>query len=225
VRVFKNGNAHLWFLRDDLVDAANKVLADYYGAVLPDAVPDDVTGDAVRSYALSRDLAFYPTPDAVIAQMLQHVRITVDSRVLEPSAGDGAIVDALVRAGAAVEAVEVHPGRVAALERRHRHVRVVEANFLQLRVRPEFSHVLMNPPFCGTHWMAHVRHAYDALAPGGRLVSVLPVSAELGETKKHAAFRAWVESCGGRFYDLPPESFAASGTRINTVLLVMGAPR
>lgn len=39
VRGFKNGNAHVWFMRDDLVEKANKVLADYYGEVLPDAVP------------------------------------------------------------------------------------------------------------------------------------------------------------------------------------------
>lgn len=36
VRVFKNGNAHIWFKRDDLVEKVNKQLAEYYGEVIPE---------------------------------------------------------------------------------------------------------------------------------------------------------------------------------------------
>ena len=35
IRGFLNGNAHLWFTRDDLVEKANKILANYYGEVIP----------------------------------------------------------------------------------------------------------------------------------------------------------------------------------------------
>lgn len=34
VRWFKNGNVHLWFLRDDLVEMANKLIAEHFGEVL-----------------------------------------------------------------------------------------------------------------------------------------------------------------------------------------------
>ena len=34
VRWFKNGNAHLWFLRDDLVEKANRLIADHFGEAL-----------------------------------------------------------------------------------------------------------------------------------------------------------------------------------------------
>src|SRR5690606_14748674 len=30
-RIYKNGNAHLWFKRDDLLRKVNRLLADYYG--------------------------------------------------------------------------------------------------------------------------------------------------------------------------------------------------
>jgi hypothetical protein len=36
IRGFKNGNAHLWFVRDDLVEKVNKLLAEYYGEVIGD---------------------------------------------------------------------------------------------------------------------------------------------------------------------------------------------
>lgn len=34
VRLFKNGNLHIWFKRKDLVDAANKLIAEHYGPTL-----------------------------------------------------------------------------------------------------------------------------------------------------------------------------------------------
>jgi hypothetical protein len=91
---------------------------------------------------------------------------------------------------------------------------------------PVYSAVLMNPPFFGTHWMEHVVHAYDFLAPDGTLVAVLPISADFGTSKKHETFRAWAEERAGRhhgsiFEVLPQEAFAASGTRVSTVILML----
>ncbi|MGO8632125.1 DUF4942 domain-containing protein, partial [Rhizobium ruizarguesonis] len=36
VRIFKNGNAHLWFQRADLVAKANRMVGEYYGKVIPE---------------------------------------------------------------------------------------------------------------------------------------------------------------------------------------------
>lgn len=226
IHCWKNGNAHLWFTRNDLVERANRVLADYYGAVLPDAYePDDSPADIETVSGLpSKDLAFYPTPEPVVKRMLRGVHLDGSSRVLEPSAGVGNITKIAAAKGAEVVAVELHPRRVRELEAlRLPRVSVVAANFLQLPADPSFTHVLMNPPFCGTHWMQHMKHAFDFLAPGGVLVAVLPVSAELGTSKKHEAFRKWATMHARygelRFDSLPAESFAESGTRVSTVVL------
>ena len=226
VRCFKNGNAHLWFTRDDLVQRANEQLADYYGAALPDAVPREAPPE--RSYELSKDLAFYFTPEPVVRRMLADISLGAVSHVLEPSAGEGHIVRHLLATGASVHAVEVEVGRVARLRAMHGGARlgVVAGNFLRLAPQATYTHVVMNPPFSGTHWMDHVMHAYDFLRPGGVLVAVLPVSAELGTTKKHVAFRAWASERVRyrnelRFQQLPAESFAAAGTRVSTVLLTL----
>lgn len=227
IRSFKNGNAHLWFTRDDLVEKANLLLAEYYGEVLPDAYSEDVTVEDVRTTALSKDLAFYATPAPLIEKVLRDSRVYIneDSRVLEPSAGEGAIARALLERGATVEAIEVDPGRVAALSSiNHPRLTVQAANFLTMRATPRFTHVVMNPPFCGTHWMGHVRHAFDFLEPGGTLVAILPATAMIRDTKKHKAFRKWAEglsSWGSPWTHLPPESFAESGTRVNTCTLTI----
>ena len=230
IRCFQNGNAHLWLLRDDLVDKANLTLADYYGEVLPDAAePADSPADLRSKSGLpAKDLSFYPTPSAVVERAIRDIHVNEKTRALEPSAGEGNMVRHLLAQGARVDAVEIHPDRAATLARMHHpRLSVLEANFLTLPASPIYDLVLMNPPFYGVHWMEHVVHAWGFVKPRGVLVAVLPITAELGESAKHETFREWVKretgSRGWRnpFTDLPAESFAASGTKINTVLLTM----
>lgn len=228
---FKNGNLHLWFTRKDLVERVNQTLADYYGSVLPDGVPDakDTLNRKVSSTAVSKDLAFYATPVKVAESMLRDCRQLVGMRVLEPSAGAGAIVKMALDKGAMVTAIEVDPGRVAVLETMKRthfagyQLAVRCANFLTVTPEPVYDVVLMNPPFYGTHWMNHIMHAMKFLKPGGELVAVLPISVELGQTKEHLAFREWAGMKGDPPYhrycrDLPDGSFTESGTNVSTLV-------
>lgn len=224
VRTFMNGNLHLWFRDRDLLDRVNLELAAYYGEVLPDGVPADADERDLRSRsgALSKDLAFYPTPELVVKELLRWLPHHQPQTILEPSAGTGNIAEALLARGHRVHAIEVDGGRaaqLAALARVYPKATTQRANFLLVDARPVYDAVVMNPPFAGTHWMEHVRHAFDFLRPGGELVSVLPATAQVRETKKHRAFQSWAKKSDARWTDLPQESFAASGTRIATVVL------
>lgn len=226
INTFMNGNAHLWFADDDLVAKVNAELADYYGAVLPDAVEAPQTEADLRSStrAVSKDLAYYPTPAAVADVLIRAAGLNESSRVLEPSAGTGNIAFLAARSGASVVAVEVDDARFAALAAvGHPRVQAVRANFLRMPLREEYTHVLMNPPFYGTHWMDHVVHAFGALEPGGQLLAVVPASAEVNESRKHEDFRRWAQPRAEYrhrlFSELPAESFAESGTRVQTVIL------
>lgn len=232
IRTFMNGNAHLWFTRDDLVTKANKVLADYYGAVLPDAVPRDDDALRTRAGLPALDLGFYPSPPAVVDALLADLNLERTARILEPSAGRGAIVHGLRAKGfTEIDAIEIDPRHVAHLRLcAIRGLDVQPGNFLLMPARAEYDAVVMNPPFYGTHWMEHVVHAFDWLKPDGVLRAILPVTAEVGESAKHEAFRAWASKRtrwgrGVRFQALPPESFVASGTRINTVILELHRER
>lgn len=231
-RAFKNGNLHLWFARDDLVTKANLVLADYYGAAVADAASEDDTPEILRkrSQVPAKDLAFYPTPEAAVAELLGHVYFKPGMRVLEPQAGIGNIVRPILEKGCNVEAIEIHPDRARALESiAHPNLTVRCANFLRIEARAEFDAVVSNPPFAGIHWLQHVLHAWDFVAPGGVLAVILPASAEVNETPRHIEFRQWVERVdprpfGRRWTALPPESFAVVGTNIQTVILTMRKP-
>ena len=232
VRGWMNGNAHLCFPRKDLVEKVNQILAEFYGEVLADGMGKDGTEEDLkhRSHLPAKDLQFYATPPEVVDIVLDRVHVPEGARVLEPSAGEGNMAFAVADKGAHVLAIEIHPERAATIAaRKHPNVEIKNTNFLTFPVMAEFDFVFMNPPFYGVHYMDHVIHAYEFLKPGGTLLAILPVTAELGQTKKHKAFRKWVDKVNaGWFYkvfsDLPDESFASSGTRINTVTLELRKP-
>lgn len=228
IKGYKNGNAHLWFTCPALVEKVNKLLAEYYGELIPDAHPKDTKPESFTSKSglPSKDLAYYFTPKKASDELFDRCSIRTGARVLEPSAGTGHLVRAMIGLDRdlKIDAIEIHPERVAALKLiRHPNLRVQQANFLQTVPNPVYDYVVMNPPFSGTHWMEHVVHAFDFLKPGGLLYSILPASAEVMESPKHEKFRAWAdlnkERWGWQWRELPPEAFVEAGTRINTVIL------
>lgn len=243
VRGFMNGNAHLWFMRPDLVQKVNEQLAEFYGKVLPDGVAKE--DPLPKSGLPAKDLSFYATPPAVATKLVDGKLYRRDEgpiRILEPSAGTGNIVHAIFERASSryfscgapllqIDAVEIEPSRAAQL-RRIKGISVYQENFLAMTPRPVYDFIPMNPPFYGTHWMEHVRHAFAFLAPGGVLRTVLPSSVEFGSTKQHVAFREWALSVAGAkrwggdlwYEDLPAESFASSGTRVQTCILELHAP-
>ncbi|MBN7764114.1 DUF4942 domain-containing protein, partial [Nitratireductor aquibiodomus] len=182
IRRFGNGNAHVFFAPETLKDI-NRALAEFYGEVLPDAEEEGAKPRA--GTAVSKDLQFYWSPQEVIDRALEFAGVynlrewrhnpPEPSRILEPSCGDGRILDAMRARGHRVFGIEYHAGRAA--EARGKGHNVLTANFLECPAKPEYDVVVMNPPFYGRHYVKHVRHALEFLEPGGVLVSILPATA------------------------------------------------
>lgn len=106
-------------------------------------------------------------------------------RVLEPSAGKGALIQAVddLLGGASwnLTAVEIDPKLAAELRVRWDGARIHNEDFLEyvsiIKAWPPFDVVLMNPPFLGIEALKHVVAAWNLLLPGGVLVAVLPSGA------------------------------------------------
>lgn len=232
VRVFKNGNAHIWFKRDDLVEKVNKQLAEYYGEVIPeDREPDaDDGGLNNPKTSLAKNYGFFPTPDATVENVLHRVPLYRAAgepklEILEPSAGTGQLARRLVRtaddreAGTIVDCVEIQQHLARGLERTGRFRSVICADFLKLAPVERYDLVVMNPPFDRERDIDHVMHALKWLKPDGVLVAIMSAGTEFRETRKSAAFRAYIERLNGQFSDLPPGSFSSVGTNVNTLVL------
>jgi len=93
---------------------------------------------------------------------------------VDVGAGSGRITEALVAAGARVVAVELHPGRAAALRRQFARdlVVVVRADACDLRLPRRPFKVVANPPFAST--TALLRRLTHRASRLERAVLVLP---------------------------------------------------
>jgi hypothetical protein len=119
---------------------------------------------------------FYPTPEAIAREAAELADIGDAHSVLEPSAGQGDL--AAVLPADRLTCVEISPLHCAILRTRG-HRGVHEADFIKWaddaqRQGRRWDRIVMNPPFSDGRAQAHIEAAAQLLAPGGRLVAVLP---------------------------------------------------
>lgn len=176
--------------------------------------------------------AFFPTPDELAAWVMSRslglANLPEGARVLEPSAGRGALISAAlaVRPDLRFEACEIDPHH-----RRHlvaQGVKLVGEDFMGLPETGEkYDAVVMNPPFSlegeKNAWLSHVQKAQRLLAQGGTLIAILPESAagNAGGTAGEV-WRKKLASMGGEFAKNPKGAFKSSGTLAGTVTLFIG---
>ncbi|MDE2344399.1 MAG: DUF4942 domain-containing protein [Betaproteobacteria bacterium] len=222
VKWFKNGNAHLYFLRDDLVQRANRMIAEHYGLAVG-AAPD--VADKRRGCEPPPEPAlddFYPTPAELVQEMIEAAELEPGHRVLEPSAGEGAIAAAVAEiAGYGLTCFEAEPGRAKILRHILPIATVHEADFLRSVPEPVYDRILMNPPFTRGADVLHVRQAIASLAPGGRLVAIMSAGVNFRTDSQTTEIRNLITASGGKITPLPPGTFRDAGTNVNTVLVVL----
>lgn len=166
---------------------------------------------------------YFPSPPAVVKRLLQLADIKSGMRVLEPSAGKGAIAYACADAGATVDCYELMEANFAALAGDQRLGPVRHMDFLAQAPEASYDRVVMNPPFMKQLDIKHVLHALKFLKPTGLLVSVMASSVTFRDNKLTQDFRDLVRARGGDIEALPEGSFKASGTAVNTVIVTIPA--
>ncbi len=226
IRIFKNGNAHLWFTRKDLLNKANKILGEWYGEVIGDGAQAEEDVFANRKTTPARRFGFFPSPEDVVSAVIEAAPLYKRDgqpplRVLEPSAGTGHLALPCVAKGAMVDCVEVQAGLAEGLRQEGIYARVFHQDFLTLQptVTGLYDVVVMNPPFDLERDIDHVTHALTFLKEDGCLVAVMSAGTEFRETRKATAFRELMDQMGGRFRDLPANSFGSVGTNVNTCIV------
>lgn len=182
------------------------------------------TGRVIRD----ADMGWFATPTNIADGLVDLLNLKPGNTVLEPSAGDGALIKAVLRKqpNVRVTAIEKHGGRAAALESLSRENeafgRVIVGDFLDIGPReygmPLFDRVIMNPPFAPNRAdISHVRHALSFLKPHGTLVAVMAGGLTFREDERTKSFKLLVNVMRGEIRPLPSGSFKASGTNVETV--------
>lgn len=121
---------------------------------------------------------FYPTPSDLATEMAQQINLDFVHTVLEPSAGKGDLVDALVnrdkihnyqRCTLDVDCIEINPDLRLILK--GKGYRVVHDDFLTFDTFKRYDAIIMNPPFRDGD--RHLMKALDLLKDGGQIVCLL----------------------------------------------------
>ena len=168
----------------------------------------------------------YSTPERLARWMVELADIRPGMRVLEPSAGDGAIADAIRAAcpGAVLDVLEIQPALQAVLQQKG--YRLVGDNTLGYRPGPVYHRILMNPPFTGLLDIWHILYCFDLLAPGGRLATIAGAESATGASARSQAFQVWLHEMQAWVHPLPggPHGIFMESrrpTQVATCLIVM----
>lgn len=210
--------------------AALRELARLQAGLKKQAVPRDPLAE--KMVALKRKLVgnrnafidFFPTPESHAADLVALAGIEPGMTVLEPSAGHGMLAEAARAAGAKVDAVELAGDLREILQAKG--FGLVGSDFMATTPAQSYDAVVMNPPFSNDMDVDHVRHAYDHLKPGGRLVAIVSATAGDRQNNKNKAFREWFDGLGGSEQAMPEGSFKASlnPTDVRTKIFVIDKP-
>lgn len=174
-----------------------------------------------------RKNGFFPTPAEIADQMVTRAMIEEGQHVLEPSCGDGQLVDAILRRHdrhkVRVFGIEKNPELIAKC--RAKTYEVCEFDFLQLQtIGLGVDRVVMNPPFELLQDCKHLIHAWRAhLKPGGRLVAIMSPAVQY-HTQHLARWTLELIEEFGTIHEIPEGAFKESGTMIRTIMVVMQKP-
>jgi len=161
---------------------------------------------------------FFETPKEVVSKMIKLAGFKNGMRVLEPSAGHGAILKELPT-DIELHIIEIDKEKCDVLESKGYKPTCID--FLEYKTGiGAFERIIMNPPFTRGQDAEHILYAYKCLSENGTLVSVCSASIEYNSQKKYEKVRQLIEK-NGKIIKLENNSFKESGTNINTVLVVI----
>lgn len=167
---------------------------------------------------------YFPTPKKIVARLMELAEIKAGMRVLEPSAGQGAIAKEMAAAGAEVMMFELMQDNYAKLVDLNLPLAsVLKDDFLMVAPIQVYDRVVMNPPFLKQSDIKHVLHALKFLKEDGLLIAVMSSSVTFRDNKLTTDFRKLVEDRGGEIESCPDGSFKESGTMVNTVIVTIPA--
>lgn len=165
---------------------------------------------------------YYATPEPIGMKMVEFADVQIGERILEPSAGHGAIARWFPE-GANRVLIEPSSNLASRAGLASPGAKVITSRFEDHYIGNKYDAIVMNPPFGagGKDALDHVQKAVGHLREGGRVVAILPRGP--AADKRLEAFRD--SDANKNIYaaleiDLPPVMFERAGTKVATRLVV-----
>jgi hypothetical protein len=165
-----------------------------------------------------KEYQYFPTPKNIGEKLIQFADIQDSDILLEPSAGRGAIFNLFPSNNTKV-AIELMHENCEDLKKQG-HNNILEMDFLNY-AEQGFDKIIMNPPFSKQQDVKHIFHAWDLLAEGGKLVSIVSESPFFRDNELSKKFRKFLDDNNSKVVSLPSETFKESGTMVRTRIIVV----
>ena len=172
---------------------------------------------------LKQDFQFFATPPEVADWLVSLAgEFSPDCKVLEPSAGTGAIIDAIhrVQPDVVVDCYELMPENKEKLSKLD-HIRLLGDDFTQAEHPSEYDLIVANPPFSKNQDIRHVMQMYHDLKPGGTVAAITSRHWQQASEKVCKDFRAFLEEVSAQVYEIEEGAFKKSGTGVGTIAIVI----
>lgn len=164
---------------------------------------------------------FYPTPNWLAKQMVNIADIKSTDRVLEPSAGRGAILEYIAENTKHYHAVEFNRENAECLRASGYRVNLTSFEKYYTTVKNGFDKIVMNPPFSNKMDIKHTVLAYNLLNAGGRLVSLLSENSIYFDRTITHRFNNFLNTHNSIIREVPHGSFKDSGTNVDVVMVII----
>jgi len=171
-----------------------------------------------------KEFQFFETPEGLAKELVDWADIEDYHICLEPSGGKGRIVDAILKKSKHINLVELESENYEYLCTKYvGKLNIWNKDFLKICDEKDFpqmyDRIIMNPPFSNGQDVNHIFQAWDLLAKGGILVSVVSESPFFRENKLSQAFRSWLDENNAEVRSLASGIFKESGTNVKTRII------
>lgn len=171
---------------------------------------------------LQQDFQFFATPPEVADWLVMLAGgVHEDEKILEPSAGTGAIIDAIHRScpHVIVDCYELMPENKEILSKKD-NICILGDDFTKCDVA-QYDKIIANPPFSKNQDIRHVRRMYEHLNNGGTVAAIMSCHWKIASEKECADFREWLKDVHAKVCDIEEGSFKQSGTGIETTAVII----
>lgn len=170
---------------------------------------------------LKKEFQFFGTPDVVGDDLASRLNLSESDSILEPSAGQGALVKAVNRVlpGKKVDCYELMDVNQTIL-RKIDTVNFLGDDFLKSPVDKKYDKIIANPPFTKNQDIDHIYAMWERLEEGGILATAASSHWLEVKGRKEVLFSDFVWA-NGYAEQIPAGAFKESGTNIRTTLIVL----
>jgi hypothetical protein len=168
---------------------------------------------------LKKEYQFFATPDSIADRLVKLAEIDIDSTILEPSAGQGAIINAINRlypykAIDCYELMDINRTFLSKIVTAY-----IRGNDFLIECDKNYDRIIANPPFSKNQDIDHIYKMYDCLNDNGILVSVASMHWHSCTHKKESEFFSWLVQHKAEIIDIEAGEFKESGTMVSSCIV------